>query len=130
MKKPMIFFAAGAIGALINSLVVWQFGQQGISQSLGVAIAPSLSAHWLYPRIVWGGLWGLLFILPMLNSRLLLKGTILSLFPAIVQLFVVFPMKAHKGIAGLDLGLYTPLLVLFFIWVWGISTALAIKFSR
>jgi hypothetical protein len=47
-----------------------------------------------------------------------------------VQLFVVFPMKAHKGIAGLDLGLYTPLLVLFFIWVWGISTALAIKFSR
>lgn len=130
MKKLMIFFAAGAIGALINSLVVWQFGQQGISQSLGVAIAPSLSAHWLYPRIVWGGLWGLLFILPMLNSRLLLKGTILSLFPAIVQLFVVFPMKAHKGIAGLDLGLYTPLLVLFFIWVWGISTALAIKFSR
>lgn len=130
MKKLMIFFAAGAIGALINSLVVWQFGQQGISQSLGVAIAPSLSAHWLYPRIVWGGLWGLLFILPMLNSRLLLKGTILSLFPAIVQLFVVFPLKAHKGIAGLDLGLYTPLLVLFFIWVWGISTALAIKFSR
>lgn len=130
MKKLMIFFAAGAIGALINSLVVWQFGQQGISQSLGVAIAPSLSAHWLYPRIVWGGLWGLLFILPMLNSRLLLKGTILSLFPTIVQLFVVFPMKAHKGIAGLDLGLYTPLLVLFFIWVWGISTALAIKFSR
>lgn len=130
MKKLMIFFAAGAIGAVINSLVVWQFGQQGISQSLGVAIAPSLSAHWLYPRIVWGGLWGLLFILPMLNSKLLLKGTLLSLFPTIVQLFVVFPMKAHKGIAGIDLGLYTPLLVLFFIWVWGISTALAIKLSR
>lgn len=130
MKKPMIFFAAGAIGALINSLVVWQFGQQGISQSLGVAIAPGLSAHWLYPRIVWGGLWGLLFILPMLNSRLFMKGSILSLFPTIVQLFVVFPIKTNKGIAGLELGLYTPLLVLLFNWVWGITTALAIKLSR
>jgi hypothetical protein len=66
----------------------------------------------------------------MMQSKLLLKGTILSLFPTAVQLFVVFPFKASKGMAGLDLGLYTPLLVVFFNWIWGVVTALAIKISK
>ncbi|PCI43208.1 MAG: hypothetical protein COB41_07715 [Proteobacteria bacterium] len=130
MNKLLIFFAAGCLGALANSLAVWLFGYYSITSSLGVSIAPTLSADWLYPRIVWGGLWGLLFILPMLQSRLLLKGAVLSLFPTAVQLFVVFPMMAHKGVAGLDLGLLTPLVVLFFNWVWGVVAALAIKAGK
>lgn len=130
MKNLLLFFAAGCLGALANSLAVWLFGSTDISSSLGVSIAPSLTPGWLYPRIVWGGLWGLLFILPMMQSKLLMKGTILSLFPTAIQLFVVFPFKANKGMAGLDLGLLTPLLVLFFNWVWGVVTAMAIKISK
>ena len=130
MKKLLIFFAAGCVGALANSLTVWLFGDLGITSSFGVAIVPKLSPGWLYPRIVWGGIWGLLFILPMMQSKLFLKGAILSLFPTAVQLFVVFPMKANKGMAGLELGLYTPLFVLFFNWVWGFVTALAIKTAK
>ncbi|TBR41225.1 hypothetical protein CBF23_010420 [Marinomonas agarivorans] len=126
MRKLYIYFAVGCLGALANSIVVWLFGYLGITSSLGVSIAPSLSLNWLYPRIVWGGIWGLLFILPMWNSRLLLKGAVLSLFPTAVQLFVIFPMK-EKGIAGLELGLFTPIFVLFFNWVWGAVAALAIK---
>jgi hypothetical protein len=34
--------------------------------------------------------------------------------PTIVQLFVVFPPKAGKGIMGFELGLLTPLLVVVF----------------
>ena len=130
MRKAFIYFAAGCIGALANSLVVWQFGAHGITSSFGVSIAPYLSADWFYPRIVWGGLWGLLFLLPMLQSKAVLRGTVLSLFPTAFQLFFVFPMMAHKGIGGLDLGLWTPLFVLFFNWVWGVVTALSIKFAR
>ena len=130
MKKLLIFFAAGCIGALANSMTVWAFGNYGIAKALGVSITPALSSSWLYPRIVWGGIWGLLFILPMLDSKLLRKGSILSLFPTAVQLFVVFPFKAGKGMAGLELGVFTPLLVLFFNWVWGIATAIAIKFAK
>ncbi|MCD6271515.1 MAG: hypothetical protein J7K30_01415 [Deltaproteobacteria bacterium] len=129
MKKILIFFAAGCLGALVNSIAVWLFGDLGITSSFGVSISPSLTPGWLYPRIVWGGLWGLLFFLPMLNSKLLMKGTVLSLFPTAVQLFVVFP-KAHKGMAGLGLGLYTPLFVLFFNLVWGVVTALTIKLQK
>ena len=130
MKKLLLFFAAGCVGALANSLTVWFFGDMGITSSMGVSISPSLSPSWLYPRIVWGGLWGLLFILPMLQSKPLLKGTLLSLFPTIVQLFVVFPYKTRYGIAGLELGLLTPVAVLFFNWVWGVVTALTIKLAR
>ena len=130
MKKILLFFAAGGLGALANTIAVWLFGKYGITASFGVAIAPSLTANYLYPRIVWGGLWGLLFILPMLQSKLLWKGTILSLFPTAAQLFVLSPLIAHKGIAGIELGLLTPLFVLFFNWVWGIVTAFTIKFAK
>jgi hypothetical protein len=130
MRKLLIFFTAGCLGGLANSIAVWLFGYFGITSSLGVSIAPSLSPSWLYPRIVWGGIWGLLFILPVLQSKLLLKGAILSLLPTTVQLFVVFPLKANKGMAGIDLGLYTPLFVLFFNWLWGFVSALTIKIGR
>jgi len=130
MRKLLIFFAAGCLGGLANSIAVWVFGYWGITSFLGVSIAPSLTPAWLYPRLVWGGIWGLFFILPIYKSKLLLKGSILSLFPTAVQLFIVFPLKANKGIAGIDLGLYTPVFVLFFNWVWGFIAALAIKIER
>jgi hypothetical protein len=130
MKKALIFFAAGCLGGLANSVAVWGAGYYGITSALDVAISPQFSPQWLYPRIVWGGLWGLLFLLPMLNSRLFYKGTVLSVFPTIAQLFVVFPFVVHKGIAGIELGILTPLLVVIFNWIWGVVTALTIKIAK
>ncbi len=130
MKKLLVCFAAGCLGALVNSLVVWQFGELGIARWSGVAIAPSLSAGWLYPRIVWGGIWGLLFMLPFFKTRFLLKGFLLSLLPTAVQLFFIFPYQASKGLAGLSLGMWTPLAVLVFNWVWGLVTAVTIRYSK
>jgi hypothetical protein len=130
MKKILVCFAAGCLGALINSLVSWQAGELGIAHWAGVSIAPKLSAGWLYPRIVWGGLWGVLFVVPFLNSRFLLKGTVLSLIPTAVQLLYVFPHMAHQGLMGLHLGMWTPAFVLVFNWVWGVVTAAVIRFSR
>ncbi len=130
MRTLSICFAAGCLGALANSLVVWLFGDLGLTREFGVAIAPGLSPAWLYPRIVWGGIWGVLFVLPVLTGRPLLKGLLLSLLPTLVQLFVIFPYKAHKGLAGLDLGTLTPAFVVFFNAVWGIVTAFVIRLSR
>ncbi|MCK9502692.1 MAG: hypothetical protein M0Q95_00725 [Porticoccaceae bacterium] len=126
-RNSLICFAAGTLGAMINSLVVWLFGQYGISQSLGVAMAPSLTTYWLYPRLVWGGLWGFLFLLSWFGSRTLLRGLVFSLFPTAVQLFYIFPYEAYQGMAGYKLGALTPLLVLFFNGIWGLATAIAIK---
>jgi hypothetical protein len=126
-KKLSLVFAAGCLGGLLNSLAVWIFGVIGITPALGVKIAPSLSALWLYPRLVWGGIWGLLFLLPLMQKRFLYRGLIYSLGPTIVQLFIVFPMKAGQGVMGFDLGLLTPLFVFVFNAIWGLTAAIWLR---
>ena len=128
-KNISMVFAAGCLGGLVNSLAVWIFGDLGINAVLGVRIAPALTPQWLYPRIIWGGIWGLLFLLPLMRSRILSRGIIFSLGPTLVQLFVVLPLKAGKGYMGLDLGTLTPLLVFFFNAIWGIATAIWLRWA-
>ena len=128
-RKTSLVFAAGCLGGLLNSLAVWSFGEFGITAALGVKIAPNLTPAWLYPRLVWGGIWGLLFLLPMLSTRIWSRGFIFSLGPTLVQLFVVFPMKAHKGAMGLDLGHLTPLFVILFNAIWGWTAAIWLRWT-
>ena len=125
-----LVFAAGCVGAVANSLLVYLFGDLGINAALGVKIAPGLTPAWLYPRVVWGGLWGFLFLLPIFRSSLLARGLLFSLGPSLVMFFVVFPLKAKKGMFGLELGSLTPVLVLFFNGVWGVTAAIWLRFSR
>jgi len=127
-KRLTVIFAAGCLGSLANSLAVWLFGAYGITKTLGVRIAPDLSPIWLYPRLVWGGIWGLLFLLPVFRSSVLKRGLLLSLGPTIIQLFVVFPYKADQGMMGMGLGALTPLLVFVFNAIWGITVAIWLRF--
>ena len=119
MRNLSLVFAAGFLGALWNSLAVWLGGYLGIAPALGVHIAPALTPAFLYPRLVWGGLWGLLFLLPGGRWSFPLRGLLFSLAPTLVQLFLVFPVMAHKGVLGLQLGYLTPLLVVFYNAIWG-----------
>jgi len=123
LKDLSLTYAAGSLGALANSLAVWLFGVLGITAALGVQSAPTLTVGFLYPRLVWGGLWGFLFLLPFLRGSVLWRGIFYSLGPTAVQLLVVFPFKLGKGWLGLDLGTFTPLFVIFFNIVWGICAA-------
>ncbi len=123
LSRAMLAFAAGCGGALVNSLAAWLFGLLGITAALGVAIAPALTPEWLYPRLVWGGLWGFLFLLPLLRGRPWPAGLLFGLGPALVQLLVVFPVKTEAGILGLGLGALTPLFVLLLAAIWGLATA-------
>ncbi len=127
-KRLTVIFAAGCLGGLANSLTVWLFGAYGVTKTLGVRIAPDLSPIWLYPRLVWGGIWGLLFLLPVFRSSVLKRGLLLSLGPTIIQLFVVFPYKADQGMMGMGLGALTPLLVFVFNAIWGITVAIWLRF--
>ncbi len=127
-KRLTVIFSAGCLGGLANSLAVWLFGAYGVTKSLGVRIAPDLSPIWLYPRLVWGGIWGLLFLLPVFRNSVLKRGLLLSLGPTIIQLFVVFPYKADQGMMGMGLGALTPLLVFVFNAIWGITVAIWLRF--
>ena len=129
-KNLSLLFASGSLGGLTNSITVWIFGTLGITAALGVKLAPALTKTWLYPRIVWGGLWGFLFLLPFLRQSFFFRGLLYSLGPTIVQLFIIFPIQAGEGLMGIHLGIMTPIFVLFFNAVWGICTALWIKLTK
>ena len=122
-RRLSLVFAAGAVGALANSVALWAAGASGLTAALGLRIAPSFSPAWLYPRIAWGGLWGLLFLLPLASQRWVAQGLALSLFPSLFQLFVVFPYRTSAGPLGTGLGTLTPVLVLAANAIWGLVAA-------
>ena len=123
-RKVSASFAAGCLGGVANGLAVWFAGVKGITASFGVTIAPQLTAPWMYQRVVWGGIWGALFLLPFLKRSVLGRGLLYSLGPTLVQLLVVFPYQAGKGLLGLQLGNYTPLFVFVFNFIWGLAAAI------
>ena len=130
IRRLSLVFAAGALGGLVNSTVLWFIGKTGITAELGVKLAPAFTPAWLYPRLVWGGLWGFLFLLPIARSHPFRQGMILSLGPTIVQLFFIFPYQLNKEMMGLELGTLTPVFVLFFNAIWGIAAALWLRASE
>ncbi len=121
-------FAAGALGGLATAITIWIFGILGITQAAGVSIAPGLSTGFLYGPIIWGGIWGWVFLLPIGASLpLLVRGLLLSLGPTIVQCLIVFPFKLDAGFLGLQLGGLTPVFVLIFNAVWGLVAAATLR---
>jgi hypothetical protein len=123
LRGMSLSYAAGSFGALMNSLALWVFGALGITVALGAKLTPSLTVAFLYPRLVWGGLWGFLFLLPFFKGSWIKRGIVFGLAPALAQLLLVLPFKFGKGWLGLDLGPSTPLFVLLFCIIWGLATA-------
>jgi hypothetical protein len=123
LDRASTSFAAGAFGGLVNSLAVWVAGAYHLTARLGIEIAPALTPNWLYPRLVWGGLWGFLFMLPLVRGHWWLRGIILSLLPTLFQLLYIFPYGAGRGLFGLGLGALTPAFVLVANAIWGLSAA-------
>ena len=128
LRNLSVCFAGGCFGALANSLLVWYLGRLGVPREFGVGIAPEWSLQFLYPRLVWGGLWGMLFMVPLWDrgfwTSVFSRGVLLSLFPTAFQLLYAFPVWQKKGLMGVALGRLTPLFVFFFNAVWGVVAAL------
>jgi hypothetical protein len=124
LRRVSVSFAAGCLGGVANGLAVWFAGVKGIPASFGVNISHPLTAPWMYQRVVWGGIWGILFLLPYLKRSVLGRGFLYSLGPTLVQLLVVFPYQEGKGLLGLQLGNYTPLFVFVFNLIWGLVAAI------
>ncbi len=130
MKNILCCIGAGALGALGVCMVMWLSTRYGITHALGVAIQGSLAPEWLYPRIVWGGVWGLLFMLPFLASTRLTRSFILALIPTLVQLFILYPYYLGQGMAGINLGILTPFVVFFLFWIWSLVTSLILQLAK
>jgi hypothetical protein len=123
-------FAAGAFGALVQSLGLVAAGEAGFHRALEVSLAPALTRGFLYRRIVWGGLWGALLALPVGGNRWIRHGVLIGMVPAAVQLLVFFPYVTRQGFLGLELGWATPLVVVFWNAAWGVLASGWYRFTR
>ncbi len=123
IKQISAAFTGGAIGGFVDSFNIWFMGWSGISSLIGLSMQPEFSAPWLYQRMVWGGIWMLLLLLPVLQTRTLLRGCIFSLLPSAMMLFVVLP-EMGKGVLGLGFGVVTPIVVLGLNCIYGMTASI------
>ena len=128
IRKVSGAFTGGAIGGLVDSINITVLGKIGISDLLGVSMKPEFTAPWLYQRMIWGGIWMLLLILPLWKKQTILRGCLFSLLPSAMMLFMVLPGMG-KGILGLGFGTLTPVVVIGLNFIYGIVAAYWYKFT-
>lgn len=121
-----VCFVAGLLGALAAGLFLWGCNEWGITRLIGVKLSQTLELSRLYPQLFIGGLWGLGYFftvgIPRHRQHWIRKGLWFSLIPALTTIFYLYPYVYHKGLAGFDLGMLTPLLIVMTNLVWGFFT--------
>jgi len=123
LRRISLVFAAGAAGGLASSVALWATSTTQISVGIKFSIGPSLTVASLYPGVVWGGIWGALFLIPITSLRWLAKGLLFSLAPSLVHFVGKIPIETPAGVLGNSLGAQTLVAVIFFNAVWGIAAA-------
>lgn len=123
LNRIAVGFSAGSAGGLATLITAWLFGALGITAALNVALKLPLDPPHIYHFMVWGGIFGFMFLLPLWRGSIVWRGLIFGLAPSVVQCLVVFPVKHDAGMLGMKLGALTWLFVLIFNSVWGIVTA-------
>ena len=119
LRKISGAFTGGVLGGLVDSINIWLMGKYGISDAIGLEMQPEMQAPWLYQRMIWGGIWMLLLLLPFWKKRYVLRGVIFSLLPSAMMLFIVLPSMG-KGMLGLGFGYVTPFVVVGLNFIYGI----------
>jgi len=125
-RNLAILFASGALGGLATALAIWLAGDLGITAVLGVKIKAALTPPFIYNKVVWGGLWGALFLLPLFAGSWWKRGVLFSLGPTVATLLYFLPQKG-LGLFGTGLGAWTPVAVIGFNLIWGLTTAASIR---
>ena len=104
-------FTGGVVGAVVNSFAVQ------LAALVRPDAAPASTPEWLYPRLVWGGIWGLLLVAPVLPGRPVVRGLVASFAPSLARLTVFAPPDQA-------LDATTVLSVLVFNAIWGVVASL------
>jgi hypothetical protein len=119
IRKISGAFTGGALGALLDSFNIWWMGVAGVSDWLGIGMKPEFAAPWVYKRMIWGGIWMLLLLLPVWKGRIVARGMLFSLAPSAMMLLVVLPSMG-KGLFGLGFGTMMPVVVVVLNFIYGI----------
>lgn len=122
LRRISLYYAAASLGGLAVALTAWVLGSAGVPDMMGVALKPALEKATIYRLMVWGGIWGLVFLLPFSLRPLWLKGLVLTIAPVAVALLVVVPLRGGEMLL-LDKGALAPLYIYLINIPWGLVTA-------
>jgi len=125
LKKLPVVFSSGAFGGFIEVLTYYIFSLTGIVAIFGMPAAPGWKPEMVYRPVVWGGLWGIVFLIPFLDELYILKGIVLSILPTLAAWFIFIPGKMPVNMRP---GLMALLLIVIQNAIWGIVTVLMIKY--
>jgi hypothetical protein len=86
-------FGAGAFGAVILALASAALNALNVQALLGLPPPPRPDSYLplFYRTVVWGGIWGVLFAVPLLNRLWWLKGIIIGVLATFAILFYFNP---------------------------------------
>jgi hypothetical protein len=96
-RQLSIAFAAGAVGALALGVFLLILRDTGVLANLGIRPPPVRMPEFLYGRMVWGGIWALLFVLPVMTGQWLLRGVVVGVLASLAAIFYFNP--AWQGAA-------------------------------
>jgi uncharacterized membrane protein (GlpM family) len=81
-QRLLTLYGVGSLGGALTVLAYWALAE-GVNGLPFVSFKPGMEAF--YAPMVWGGIWALLYILPLTINNTV-KGLIFSLFPAFTHL--------------------------------------------
>ena len=86
-------FGAGAFGAVILALVSAGLNALNVQALIGLPPPPAPESYLplFYRLVVWGGIWGVLLAVPVLNRQWWLKGIVIGVLATLAILFYFNP---------------------------------------
>ncbi len=112
LRLVTLAIGAGAFGAIILGVFGQLFTSLKVQQLLGfTADAPPAFPAALYMYLVWGGIWGLLLVIPILNRLWWLKGALIGVLAT-----AAIPLYFEPAFAQAPAGRFIYVVVLNIIW--------------
>lgn len=115
-RRLTLAFSCGAFGVLFLAAALLIISKSGLGPSIGMPATPPKMPEFLYGRMVWGGIWGFLLVLPFLTPRWVIRGIIFGLLASAASIFYFNPgfQKAQVGFI---------ILILVVNMIWGVAAA-------
>lgn len=142
LRSLGLVFSAGAFGGLIAAFALLAAAEFGLLQKMGVSMGGgpmaavkndltkalgmkrSFSPAFIYKYVVWGGIWGVVFIIgPVKRLRWWQETLVAAAFPTAAAWFWFYP-QAGLGYFGVRMGDLAPVVILVMCLIWaGIASA-------
>ncbi len=107
-------FTAGVIGAIV--LVIVATLVRGFPSNV------TSFKNELYRLLIWGGIWALFLVIPLLKEKWFVKGSLLGLIVILFNFIVLMPLSG-RGFFAINAGLSVFLGNIIFNYIWGVVSA-------